>query len=157
GGGPSGYAYADLVRPFGVDVKSQFTVVKSFPNDTGGRVTQPQVDLARFPQHEITESIQSLRTVFFASPTVVAVDPGKPADVEAKVIVQAEDPDIWGSAAFAGESTTYSASSDMKSPVPMAVAAIKDKGNKDKEQRVVVIGDKPFASDQALEYGQTAI
>ena len=42
-------------------------------------------------------------------------------------------------------------------PVPMGVAAIRDKGNKEKEQRIVVIGDKPFASDQALQYGQSAI
>ena len=97
GGGPTGYAYADIVRAFGVDVKSQFTVVKSFPGETG-RVTQPQIDFSRFPEHEITEPIQSLRTVFFAAPTVVAVDMTKPANVEAQVIVQVDDQDTWASA-----------------------------------------------------------
>lgn len=164
-GGPAGYPYADLVRSFGVDVSAKYTVVKSRPGEDG-RITQPQIDFTRYPDHDITRPLQSLRTLFaglpsrvglYGPPTVVRVDPAKPADVEAAVIVNVDDPDVWASANFNGDQTTYDAQTDLKAPIPMGVAALKNKGNAEKEQRIVVLGNKLFPTDQILEYGPTTL
>lgn len=158
-GGPSGggYAYAELLKPFGVDVKANYTVVRTYAARRGSQ-TVPQLEFTQFPKHEITAPLQSLRTGFFAGnsemgvvggPTIVTPASNKPADAEATVIVRSEDADSFATTRYTGPETKFNAATDMKAPLNLAVAA--QKGGGPERQKVVVIGNRLFATDNAIE------
>ena len=129
---------------------------------TGERVRQPNpyIPVERFEDHEITKPIQSLPTIFGPARTqsapsfvtAVGVKSPPPAGVDAKVLIQTPaTADYWGETTF-GADAKFDKGTDLGAPVPLAVVAVKNKGQKDKdgkslEQRVVVFGSKQFASD----------
>ncbi len=174
--GPAGggFPYQDLVKDFGIDVESKYTVVSLQEADdpeTGQHVRRvgPGVVLDQYEDTEITRPMQSLRAIF--SPvfqnapsfvTVVQLASPLPKDVDAKVIVKtAASTDIWGETTFS-QDAKFDNGTDMPSPLPLAAVATKNKGQKDKdgkslEQRVAVIGSKDFASDPILDASDPVI
>jgi hypothetical protein len=164
--GGGGYPFESLLKDFGIEVQSKYTVVQQREGvdpDSGQalRVAVPVIDVKRYQQHEITSPMQSLelrvtpvpgRSAYIGMPTVVSVRPV--ADVEGKVLFTTpESSDYWGESDYQIEKpdATYDKTTDYGSPVPLAAAAIRFKGQKDKEQRVVVVGSSALPSNQMLE------
>ncbi len=81
-------------------------------------------------------------------PTVVDIAASRPAGVKTEVILRTPvSDDIWGESAFTDPTTTsFDPKVDLRSPVPMGVAATSAAG-----QKVVVIGAKSFANNDLLE------
>ncbi len=160
--GPAGFPYEEITRGFGVDVKANFMVLKSYDSQEGSEAL-PLFELSRFPEHPITKPIQSLPTRFVAvgrsqmgfvgAPTVVGVDPKKPADVDAQVIVDTgNDRSIWGESTVSAE-PKFDPKEDLASPVPLAVAASKKVtvSGKQEELRIVVIGSKTLGRNELIQ------
>lgn len=170
-GGPQGYPYEELLKDFGISVQSKYTIVRGQEGEdpeTGRTVRQvlPLVPIERFEDHEITRPLQSLRTIFafgrgqtgpIGMPTVVSIQSPLPAGVEARVLASTPaGGDYWAESNFSPEAR-FERESDLASPVSLAVAAIKNPGNKETQQRVVVIGSKLFAADYFLTAAQPRI
>ncbi len=171
GAAPTGYAYQDLLKDFGIDVQTKFSVMHQESGqdpDTGQSIQQttPAIDIQRFPNTPITASLESMETYFaplqtqggYAGfPTIVAKSNPLPSNVEAQVIVETPDtPDYWGAAELK-QNATYIKGVDSPSPVPMGVMAIRNKGDKNKEARIVVIGCKLFAADPIIRASQAVL
>jgi hypothetical protein len=165
--GSAGYPYQDLLKDFGIDVQSKYTLVRAREgeDDTGKQVRQvlPLIQVERFEDHQITRPLQSLATIFafgrgqmgpMGMPTVVSLHTPLPTGVQAQVLVNTPPGgDYWAESSFSPDAK-FDRESDLPSPAPMAVAAVKNPGDKDKEQRVVVIGSKLFAADYFLTLAQ---
>jgi hypothetical protein len=167
--GPMGngdYPFAPLLKDFGIEAQTKYTVVQQreiVDPDSGQavRAAVPVIDVTRYPPHQITSAMQSLelrmtpvpgRTGYIGMPTVVSVRPVP--DVEAKVLFSTpESSDFWGESDYQLEKpdATFQPTTDYKPPVPMAAAAVRFKGQKDKEQRVVVVGSSALPSNKMLE------
>jgi hypothetical protein len=164
--GGGGYPFDSLLKDFGIEVQSKYTVVQQREGvdpDSGQtlRVAVPVIDVKRYEQHEITAPMQSLelrvtpvpgRSGYIGMPTVVSVR--QVADVEGKVLFSTPGTsDFWGESDYQLEKpdATFDKTTDFGSPVPLAAAAIRFKGQKDKEQRIVVAGTSALASNQMLE------
>jgi hypothetical protein len=168
--GTPGYPYQELLNDFGVEVQSKYTIVRAQEGeDESGKLVRqvlPLVPVDRFEDHEITRPLQALRTIFafgrgqmgpMGMPTVVSLKKPLPAGVEAQVISNTPPGgDYWAESNFAPDAK-FDRGTDLPSPAPIAVAAIKNKGDKDKEQRVVVIGSKLFAADYFLTLAQPRV
>ena len=154
-GGASGYPFARQVKPFGINVKAQYVVVKAYP--AGDKLqTQPNLSLNKFPEHAITSPMQALETFFTArktpmgvvsAPTVVEVEAAKSADVVASVILQTEKSDTIWATANAEPQAKFDPKVDIASPVSLGVAS----ENKKTGQKVVVIGNKLFALSDLVD------
>ncbi|MCL2647156.1 MAG: GldG family protein [Phycisphaerales bacterium] len=161
--GLSGYPYADLVKDFGVEVQSQYTVVQRFQREgQDGELVAfviPAVLVQRYPETEITRPMQGLQTLFryvsgqmgpMGMPTVVGPAKTLPEGANVKVLVETpKSPDVWGESNFSEkmEKSTFDKGQDLASPLPMAVSATRGgvAGGGGKESRIVVIGSKFFA------------
>jgi len=158
--GDTSFAYAELTKPFGIDVQPKYTVIAYRPVSQSQRQAFPLLDVTRYPEHEISKPVQGLRTRIGASmgelgliggPTVVQVSKERPANVDAKVFIESPaDSDHWAESEYKDDAS-FDKLSDIAAPVPMAVAAIRDKGVKDKEQRVAVIGARFLGIDQLMQ------
>ncbi len=166
--GMGGFPFEEMLKDFGVDVEAKYTVIRATEVQhplTGELFMQADrlFELDRLADHEITRPMRSFRTAFgglrtqqgfVGSATVVKVLSPLPAGVEATVLASTPyDSDFWAesgrlspSGVMRKDDLKYDADSDIRAPVPLAVAAIKDKG-KETERRVVVIGSKFFAAD----------
>ncbi len=165
--GPPGFPYDDLVKDFGIDVESKYAVMhlrEGTDPQTGATVTQssPYSEVHNFPTTEITAQMQSLPTVFgpmqsqqgpTGLSTIVQLKSPLPPGVEGKVFATTDySADNWGESELMGSLNTakFDKESDFACPpggIPLAAYAIKNKGDKDKEQRVAVIGTKFLASN----------
>jgi hypothetical protein len=179
--GPSAYAYADLVKDFGIEVDSKYTILHSQEQtdpDTGQVIRQnsPFVGLepnrpALFTKSEITTPVEGLPTVFgpmltnqgqSGACTVVKVLKPVPAGVEATELVTTPyDATFWGSTDPA-PTAKFDEAKDLKAPVPLMAVAVKDKGKKapdgsSDEQRVGVLGAKMLGSDFFVKLTAEAI
>jgi len=173
---PTGYPYDALVREFGINVQSKYTVVnyqEGTNRDTGAPISQasPYIPIDRFEDHEITRPIQSLPTIFGPARTqsapsmvtVVDLQSSMPTGVEGKVIVKSPSgTDYFATASPFSSDVKFQQGTDLPGPVPLAAVAVKNKGQKDKdgnstEQRIAVFGSKQFAADMFLEYPQAVM
>ena len=157
-GGPDAgtYPFAELLKPYGIEVKSDYTVVRTVPGRNNQSVAMPEVTFAHFPDHPISKPLEALPTVFFGSraqygvmgaPTVVQAD--AKANPNAQVVVQTDrSPDLFATKSFAPDKQ-FDATADMSSPVPMGAAS--SKGDGKDANRVVVLGNRLFAVNEAVE------
>lgn len=168
-GGGENFAFAEVIKPFGILVKANYTVVTAVPGRDGKRQASPQVMFRNYPKHPITDPLQALPGVFAGMggqagitglPTMVMVDPGKPADAEATVIVETEQTrDVWADKEAPGPNMQFDSKDDVASPVPMAVVAER-KGSSTQPgaapvaQRIAVFGNKLALSNEVLAYTQ---
>ncbi|HEY4329699.1 MAG TPA: hypothetical protein VGN88_08175 [Phycisphaerae bacterium] len=163
--GGGGYPYNDLIKDFGIDVQSKFTVMhlqEGDDPDTGQHMRQlgPFIDIEQFEDHEITTPMQSLPTMFGPDPqtgqgmaTAVTLRTPIPTGVEAKILVKTPfSSDYWGETDPSPDTAKFDKDVDMSAPVPMAAASVRNKGQKDKEQRVAVIGAKMLGSNAWQNY-----
>lgn len=162
GGGPFGggeaYPFDEIAKSFGIVVQPKYTVVRHYDlNDQ--EMAYPRILVTRYPDHEITRTMQSLQTIFMGvpsrggmggmmgGPTIVGVDSTLPQGVEAKVLVNTpNDADHWGETAYARDAK-FDKGTDYAPPCPMAAASVKNRGDKEKEQRLVVIGSTLIGID----------
>jgi hypothetical protein len=149
GRGPTGYPYADVLKPFGVDVAANYVVVQRYTMQDQERVI-PQLTLKRYPNTPITKPLQSLPTLLAgfdmhtAAPTVVRPAADPPAGAHPQVLLEAQGSDVWGESSALG-APEFDKTSDLAAPVPLGVMST---GPHD--ARVVVIGNAIFASNEAL-------
>jgi hypothetical protein len=150
-GGGESYAFDEIAKSFGIVVQPKYTVVRHYDlNDQ--EMAYPRIVLTRYPDTEITRPMQSLQTIFMGvpsrggmggimgGPTIVGLDTTLPQGVEAKVLVNTpNDADHWGETAYARDAK-FDKGTDYAPPCPMAASSVKNRGDKDKEQRLVVIG-----------------
>lgn len=163
-GGSGGYPFDPVIKPFGVDVEAKYTVVQAFPAQNNKTQTVPQLMVNRFPSTPITDPLQTLDTVFagqmsrmgfMGGPTPVLISKDKPTDITAMVIVETEKSDtVWAESNPTMESK-FNPESDLKSPVSLGVAA--EKGTGEKSQRIIVLGNRIMASNQAIESARYAV
>ncbi len=161
-GGDDKYVYDDLVRPFGIDVQSKYTVVHNYPTQGGDRRMYPRIAVTRFSDHEITKPLQGLPTIFMGfsnrntggmagAPTVVTVLKSLPAGVQAQVLVESpEDADTWAETNMS-PSAEFVKGTDLAPPVPMAAAGVKSGADKDAEQRVIVLSSHMLGCNTMME------
>jgi hypothetical protein len=159
--GGGGYPFGDLLTPYGIDVQSKYTVVHTYPGPNGTNRVFPRVAVTRYSDSDITKPLQSLQTLFvgvpdqqmggiLGAPTVVNVAKNLPAGAEASVLFStAKDADTWGAASYS-QDATFNKDTDIASPCPLAVEAVKNKG-KDDEQRIVVIGSRLIGCNAITE------
>ena len=159
GGGPFGggdaYPYDDLVKPFGIDVQSKYTIVHNYPDQSGDPRVLPQLLVNSYKDHAITKPLQALQTAFagfptrtglFGAPTVVGIDKSLPAGVDAQVLVETPaDTDTWAEATYS-QTNPFTKDTDLAAPVPLAAAAEKNAG-KDNAQRIVVIASRNIGAN----------
>ncbi|HUO07292.1 MAG TPA: Gldg family protein [Phycisphaerae bacterium] len=157
----TGYAYADLLKPFGIDVESKYTVVHNYPDQNGERRVFPQILVSRYGDHPITKPLQALQTAFvgfgsrnmpgfFGAPTYVGVDKQIPAGVDAQVLLESpNDSDTWAEATY-NQTAAFNKGTDLAAPIPLAAAAVKNNGKPD-EQRVVVIACRTIGANTLIE------
>jgi hypothetical protein len=169
------YAYADLVKDFGIEVQSKFTTqheqVQTDP-ETNQEIRQnsPYVgadmdDPAQFVKHEITTPVQGLPTVFgplrassglTGMNTVVKVLEPVPSGVEAMELVKTpRGPTYWASQ-DSSPTAKFDKDKDLRSPVSLMAVAVKNKGQKgpegdSKEQRIAVLGSKLLGANPFQE------
>jgi hypothetical protein len=124
----------------------------------------PVVQIDQFGSHEITRPLASLptivaamqsRTGFVGMPTMVSI---RSADnAEAAVLFSTpKSSDYWGESELKADAS-FDKTQDAGSPVPLAAAARRFKGQKDKEQRVVVLGSSMIASNSILDEAQPVL
>ncbi len=153
----SPFPYSQLTDSFGIDVESRFAVVaEQTGQDDGGKEitrTLPFVVVNRFEPHEITDQMQSFPTMMGlarsmppAFPTMVTLHAPMPAGAEGKIIVNSPD-DAWGEANWSIDAK-FDKDKDKPGPVPMAAVSIRNKGDKNNEQRIAVIGCKTIIADE---------
>lgn len=166
GGGT--YPFAEQLKPFGVEVKSNLAVIQAVEQG-GKRLPNPAVEVERYPETQITHPLDSLSTMLaplsgqsgmVGVPTVVAVSKPVPAGVSAAVLAQTPNQsDYFGTANLSGEAK-FDPGTDYAAPVPLAVAASRQVivdgkpamvDGKPVEQRVVVVGATYFGSNPFLE------
>ncbi len=169
--GPQGFAYASLIKDFGIEVQSQYGVVhvqeRTDPN-TGRSAPQnnPYIGLDQpliFAKHQITTPVNGLPTVFGpimsdrGSPPMATLVPVKvleplPSGVTALEIVKSPySPDYWGESDSSAP-PKYNKESDLAAPIPLMAVAVKEKapdGSAD-EKRIAVIGCKMLGSNYFL-------
>jgi hypothetical protein len=169
--GPSAYAYEDLVKEYGIDVESKYTIIHSMEQtdqETGqvNRQNSPFVGIeptqpALFAKSEITAPVEGLATVFgpmltnqgqSGACTVVKVLKPAPAGVEAQELVTTPYDSTFWAATDPSPTAKFDETKDLKAPVPLMAVAVKDKGKKapdgsSDEQRVGVLGAKMLGSD----------
>ena len=159
-GGSDAYAYDDLVKPFGIDVQSKYTVVHNYPDQTGDRRVFAQLLVSRYKDHAITKPLQALQTAFvgfpmrsmgglFGAPTVIGIDKSVPSGVDAQVIVESpNDSDTWAEATYS-QTNPFTPGTDLVAPVPLAAAAENNAG-KETAQPVVVIASRNIGANTVL-------
>lgn len=155
----AGYPYASLLKPFGIKVQAEYSVVAKILDRSGQTAAIPQILFSRYQPHAITTPLQSLPTIFFGgmtemglmnAVTLVTLDSPKPAEVTDTVLIQLTNEDNWASKQYTGPKTVFDPAGDLKGPLDLAVAATKGPEGKD-QQRVVVFGNKLFATNDAIE------
>jgi hypothetical protein len=170
--GSATYPYADLVKDFGIQVDSKYTVMHMLEqpdSETGRVVSQNTVYVGFEPNRpvlyaksEITTPVEGLQTIFgpvrlnnggqAGACTVVKVINPAPAEVEAKELVTTPYDDSFWATTEPSATGKFDPTKDMKAPVPLMAVAVKDKGKKapdgsSDEQRVGVLGAKMLGSD----------
>lgn len=159
-GGGDTYPYEALLKPFGIDVQSKYTVVHDYPDQTGQHRIFSQILVNHYEDHAITKPLQALQTAFvgfptrsmgiFGAPTVVSVEKSLPAGVDAHVLVESpSDTDTWAEATYS-QAAPFNKQTDLAAPVPLAAAAEKNAG-KDDAQRVVVIASRNIGANTVLD------
>jgi len=156
GGGGGGFPYAELIKPFGIDVKANYYVLHQRRINEETTRAEPEIMFDTFPNHPITQPIQSLSTLFVGSPsqmgimgcpTVVDVVKPAPTGADAAVIVQTPaSADVFATSNTMTPNPQFDPKTDLKAPVPMGVAATRSNG-----QKCVVLGNKLFLVNQLLE------
>ncbi len=159
-GGGDTYAYDEIAKTFGIVVQPKYTVVRHYELQDG-EITYPRIVVTHYADHEITRPLQSLQSIFMGvpsggpmggmigGPTIVGIDSTMPAGVEAAVLVNTpNDADHWGETAYARDAK-FDKGVDYAPPCPLAAAGVKDKGDKDKEERLVVLGSTLVGADSA--------
>jgi hypothetical protein len=157
----SGYPYDAALKDFGINVLAKYTVVRlvEAQNRATGEVVEqaaPYIDLQHYESSKITDALQSLPIALYPASEVTAVELQKPAPagVTTQVLIQTpRSPDYFATTS-AGRTPKFNKDTDMAAPVPIAALAIKNAGQKDAEQRVMVVGCKGIASNTVLEARQ---
>jgi hypothetical protein len=162
GGGDDKYTYDELLKPFGIDVQSKYTIVHNYPQQGGDRRMYPRIVVTRFSDHPITKPLQGLPTTFMGvssrntpgfigAPTIVTLAKTLPAGVTAEVLVNSpDDADTWASAAFT-PTAEFAKGIDLAPPCPMAAASEKAGTDKDADQRVVVLSSRMLGCNYMME------
>jgi hypothetical protein len=177
--GPATFPYADLIKDFGLEVQSKYTLVhlqeQTDPN-TGKQVRQtiPYIGLEEpvvFAKNEITTPVEGLPTVFgpmmtnqgqIGAATVVKVLSPLPTGVWAEEVVKSPfNLEYWGESEPSG-TATFEKDKDYGAPVPLMAVAVKDKGKKapdgsPDERRIAVVGAKMIGSNFFLDLTQTQV
>jgi hypothetical protein len=173
--GPSTYPYADLIKPFGIEVQSKYTIlherVRTNPDSHQTiRQTIPYVGMEpgealEFAKHEITTPIKDLSMLFgplqgsqgpMGQTTVVKVLAPVPSGVEAVELVRTPYNQSYWASTDSSPTAKFDKDKDMPAPVPLMAAAVKDKGKKDaegnsEEQRIAVLGAKLLGANPFLQ------
>jgi hypothetical protein len=164
--GPPGFPYDELVKDYGIDVQAKYAVMHmiSTSDDSGNTLQRPipYSEVSRFPDTQITAPMQSLPSLFgplqsqqgvMGLSTVVQLKNPMPSGAEGKVFATTDySADYWGESELMGPlgSSKFDKDADYACPpggIPLAAYAIRNKGQKDKEQRVAVIGSKFLGSN----------
>ncbi len=157
-GGSGGYPYDPLVKPFGIEVNAKYTVMQAFPSRDGKTQAVPQFTINRYPDTPVTGPLQTLDTIFagqitrmgaMGGPTPVSVIVDKPADVKDFILALTETSDTIWAESNPNIDSKFNPETDLKSPISLAVAS--EKGSGDKAQRVIVLGNKIMATNEAIE------
>jgi hypothetical protein len=150
------YAYDSVVKSFGIDVQSKYTVVRTMQvKDRAGNTVNPATEyfaINHFEDHPITKPIESLEMGFWPTRdnTVVDLLKDQPADVQAQVLIRTpNNPDYFATTKFS-QLPVFDKAIDRAAPVPIAALAVKHKG-KPEEQRIIVVGNKRIGDSQILE------
>jgi hypothetical protein len=154
----AGYAYDELIKPFGIDVQSKYTVFQRVERQdprTGERKFSPApyIQISRYENHEITQPLESLASAFVPpqSLAVVSVQKNPPDGTTPKVLIQTPSTsDYWGESSFSA-AATFDPATDLAPPVPMAAASTKLNQTTKQTQRIVVIGCKYVGVNEVLE------
>ncbi len=154
-GGAGGFPYADLIKPYGIQVKDTYNVLRSVHVSDEDIRAVPQIEFSTFPSHPITDPLQSLTTLFVGSPsqmgimgapTVVDIIKPAPAGSDPAVIVQTPaSAEIFATSNTMTPNPVFDPKTDLKAPVPMGAASSLN------GQRIVVIGNRIFLVSQLLQ------
>jgi hypothetical protein len=159
----TGYPYADLLKPYGIEVRTNLTVYHVVETQEGTRQPIPQIDFSTYPKHPITDGLDALPGIFAGTrgqmgpvgcPTVVQVAADKPGDADAHVIVESSTSgDIFATPEISSESDPkMNPKTDVAAPVPMAAASVIGDGH-----RTVVFGNRLFLVNDVLQDQQAEL
>ncbi|HVS71049.1 MAG TPA: hypothetical protein VHQ47_07330 [Phycisphaerae bacterium] len=157
--GGDSYPFDDIAKSFGILVQPKYMAVWNYSAEGQSEVI-PVVPITQYEKHEITKPLAGLQTVFEAlqsqtggmegAPTSVTVDSTVPKGVDVHELIETpNDADHWGETSYAA-TATFDKGTDMVPPIGLAAASVKNAGDKDKEQRLVVIGSSTIGSDRLV-------
>ncbi|MGD8927053.1 MAG: Gldg family protein [Thioalkalispiraceae bacterium] len=116
--------------------------------DIGLLGNDPTLVLGQYIQHPITNQFSNIRTLF---PQVAGIEIGKKDGWEVKPFVQSM-PRSWLETGKIEGTIKYDPKTDKPGPIPFAYALTRKLGKKDKErqQRLIIMGDGDFLSNTYL-------
>src|SRR2546427_4319781 len=141
---PPAPSLSDFMKKWSIDVGNNFVVDASGVGRLFGAA--PTIPLVtRYSRHKITENFKVM-TFFPFVRSVTPVDP--PINgVTVEKLLESNDRS-WGETNLKSTEATFDEKTDLKGPVPLAVAATKPQGE-NKKSRLIVYGNSAFASNGA--------
>lgn len=141
---------ADLLEPYGLSPKSNRLILRSMTRPSGRTIAINQIPIDDWPTgHPINRAVQGLQGVLLQG---VPLDPDEnpPEGVEISPLIRTP-PSTWADTNFMDVRQAEREPSDPTGP--FVVGAAIEKG----DQRLVVIGDRAWATDSVTTFGQPAI
>lgn len=151
---PPAAGLKSLLKNWSVDVGDNI-VVDRLSRIFGGGPAVPLV--TKYGKHRITEKLTNVMTFYPLARSVTPAADGKPNVSVEKILETNPFPNSWAETDFKSGSIQFDEKKDIKGPVSIGVAVVKDLADKNgdtkgkeegkKKARLVVFGDSDFASN----------